>query len=76
MIVEGAGPDAGSRRAQAKSRPAWTLISGLVQPRGCNPAPKKAVQTERHRSTASEGNDENEETSSPETVYLLTSEAI
>src|SRR5262249_23525613 len=37
MIFEGAGQRACSRPAQAKGWPAWTLISCLVQPRGCNP---------------------------------------
>ena len=40
---------------------ALTLFSCLVQPRGCNPAMKKAAQSQRHRSTGSDGNDEKEE---------------
>jgi len=77
MIFEGAGQRACSRPAQAKGRPASTLVSCLVQPRGCNPVQwKKAAQTHRHRSTGSESNREKEEKSSTETVRLLTSEAI
>jgi len=40
MIFEGAGKPARSRQVQAKGRPALTLISCLVQPRGCNPEVK------------------------------------
>lgn len=61
MIFEGAGQRACRRLVQAKGRPTSTLISCLVQPRGCNPLAKKAVQTKRYRSTGSEGNDEKEE---------------
>ena len=61
MIFEGAGQRACSRPAQAKGRPASTLVSCLVQPRGCNSVRKKAAQTKRHRSTGSESNDEKEE---------------
>src|SRR6516165_731486 len=61
MIFEGAGQRACSRLVQAKDRPTLTLVSCLVQPRGCNPRMKKAVQTQRHRSTGSEGSDEQEE---------------
>jgi hypothetical protein len=38
-----------------------TLYSCLVQPPGCNPVGKKAVQTKWHKSAGSEGNDRNEE---------------
>ena len=61
MIFEGAGEHACSQQVEANDRPALTLISCLVQPRGCNPRMKKAVQTKRYRSTGSEGNDEKEE---------------
>lgn len=61
MIFEGADQRVCSRPAQAKGESALTLISCLVQPRGCNPVAKKAVQTKRHRSTGSEGNDAREE---------------
>ena len=37
MIFEGAGQWACSRPVQAKGWPASTLVSCLVQPRGCNP---------------------------------------
>jgi hypothetical protein len=61
MIFEGAGQCVCRRLAQAKGRPTSTVISCLVQPRGCNPLAKKAVQTKRYRSTGSEGNDKKEE---------------
>ena len=61
LIFEGAGQRACRRLVQAKGRPTSTLISCLVQPRGCNPVRKKAVQTKRQRSTGSEGNDKKEE---------------
>jgi hypothetical protein len=38
-----------------------TLHSCLVQPPGCDPVGKKAVQTKWHRSTGSDGNDLSEE---------------
>ena len=61
MIFEGADQCVCSRRAQAKGWSALTLISCLVQPRGCNPIRKKAAQTKRQKSTRSEGNHEKEE---------------
>jgi hypothetical protein len=60
-IFEGAGAWICSRQAQAKGQPAWTLIRCLVQPSGCNPVWKKAVQTKWHRSADSERNDLSEE---------------
>ena len=61
MIFEGADQRVCSRLAQAKGWLALTLISCLVQPRGCNPILKKAAQTSRQRSIGSDGNDEKEE---------------
>ena len=61
MIFEGASEHACSQQVEANDRPASTLISCLVQPRGCNPIRKKAAQTKRQRSTGSDGNDDNEE---------------
>ena len=60
MIFEGAGEATCSRQARAKGRPAWTLISCLVQPCGCNPA-RKTRRRPKAESTGSEGNDEKEE---------------
>src|SRR5262245_53146585 len=57
----GASRSACSRLAVAKGPPTSILFSCLVQPSGCNPVMKKAVQTKGRRSTASEGNDGNEE---------------
>ena len=61
MIFEGAGQRVCSRLVPAMGWPALILISGLVQPRGCNPVAKKTAQTRRHRSIGSDGNDEKEE---------------
>ena len=61
MIFEGADQRVCSRLVPAKDWPVLILISCLVQPRGCNPVATKTVQTSRHRSTGSEGNDEKEE---------------
>ena len=61
MIFEGAGQRACRRLVQAKDRPTLTLVSCLVQPRGCNPVRKKTAQTRRRRSIGSDGNDEKEE---------------
>ena len=60
MIFEGASESACSRQVEANDRPASTLISYLVQSCGCNPELKKAAQTQRQKSTRSEGNHEEE----------------
>jgi hypothetical protein len=51
------------RAAVLPHRPAWTLISCLVQPHGCNPEAKSSGADPRQRSTGSEGNDEKQEES-------------
>ena len=61
MIFEGAGQRACSRPAQAKGRPASTLVSCLVQPCGCNRITKKAVQMRRRGSTGPESSAKEEE---------------
>jgi hypothetical protein len=61
LIFEGADQRVCSRLVPAKGWPVLILISGLVQPCGCNPVAKKAVQTRRYRSIGSDGNDEKEE---------------
>src|SRR5262249_44379050 len=45
MMFKDAGESACSRQVEAKDRPAWNLISCLVQPCACNPEAKKAAQT-------------------------------
>src|SRR5262249_31730922 len=54
-------PTACSRLVQAKDGSALTLYSCLVQPAGCNPVAKKAVQTRWRKSAGSESNDRSEE---------------
>src|SRR6516164_9637557 len=61
MIFEGAGQRACSGSAQAKGRPASTLVSCLVQPCGCNRIRKDAAPTRRQRSTGPESSAKKEE---------------
>ena len=76
MIFEGASKTACSRPVQAKDPPAWTLMSCLVQPWGCNPVGKKAAQTKKAKVNRFRELRRKEEKSSTETVRLLTFEAI
>jgi hypothetical protein len=61
LIFQGEGKGACSRSAQAKGRPASTLVSCLVQPCGCNRITKKAVQMRRRGSTGPESSAKEEE---------------